>query len=433
MDGLKIHCGSGCIYLTDGWVNVDLWRSGAALAKDCSAGVAKWGTTSDKYYERVKHIDELYLAKGTPDHQAIVCDAYGSWTNLPFDDESVSEIWSVQCFEHLSRQDAERALMEAWRVMKVGANLRLGVPDHTATLNEWHRLMSDAERLAAEDPFSSTAAEMAKKTYARAAFMLRHLLGSQKNDFAYHMGSWTRQKLIDFCKRFGFRYVCDEPNINFYPSIHLKFEKLRWSGIPELDDPIHPWMAAHQYCLNGGPLTVPDGYRVLEVGPGTAPWPRANAYYDIVPRELPNFTLGDVQKLPYQDDEFDFILISHVLEHVPEPWLATAELSRVAKSGCVICPTMIKEGMFLAHEHDHKWWVIGGNDCLYIKRIPERCYESLFDIQISGEMHRIWRYGERRLEGLANRCKRHFHTIEPMLDVIHFWSPEKPLKIQVLE
>src|SRR5215469_1799129 len=113
MDGLKIHLGSGCIYLTDGYTNVDLWKSGAALAKDSPRGVAKWGTTSDKYYERVKHIDDLYLGKGTPDHETLVCDKYGSWTDLPFEDDSVSEIWSVQTFEHLSKTEAGYALMEA--------------------------------------------------------------------------------------------------------------------------------------------------------------------------------------------------------------------------------------------------------------------------------------------------------------------------------
>ena len=344
MDGLRLHVGSGCIYLTDGYTNVDVWGSGSALAKDCPAGVAKWGTTSDKYYDRVAHIDAMYLGKGTPDHEAIVCDAYGTWTNLPFDDESIAEIWSVQTFEHLSKTESRYALMEARRVMKVGANLRLGVPDHSKTLEEYTRLV----HLAALEQDADKNIELKK----RAAFMLRHLLGSQKNDWAFHMGSWTKEKLIEFCRQYGFRFVCEEPNINFYPSIHLKFHKQPTCDFPELDDPIHPWKAAWEYCGENGALEVPSDWKCLEVGPGTAPWPRANACCDIVDRPYDKFTKGDVQSLPYSDKMFDFVFISHCLEHVEDPVQAASELSRVAKAGCVVCPSPMKEGLFAFHEQD---------------------------------------------------------------------------------
>lgn len=40
---------------------------------------------------------------------------------------------------------------------------------------------------------------------------------------------------------------------------------------------------------------------------------------------------ADVQQLPYADDSFDFILCSHVLEHVPDDVKAASELRRVLK------------------------------------------------------------------------------------------------------
>lgn len=426
----KLHIGTGCIYLlpddTGEWINLDVWGSGAALAKDCPAGVEKWGTTWDDYYGKLKHIDEAYLGKDIADHETLVCDMYGSWTNIPLEDESVDLIASVQCFEHLSKTESRYALMEARRVMKTGANLRLAVPDHEQTLREYAHILHEASILPLE-----LEAERKARLNSKAAFMLRHLLGSRKNDWAYHMGSWTKPKLIEFCKQYGFRFVCEEENFNFYPSIHLRFEKFTQCGIPELDDPIHPWKAAWEYCGENGALEVPEEWRCLEVGPGTAPWPRANQYCDVVERDMDNFAVADVQKLPYATCGFDFVYAAHVLEHVEDPIKAASELSRVAKSGCVVCPSPFKEGLFAFHEQDHKWSVFKSGDTLYFKRIPDGLYPALYDADVSAEMHRLWRYGDRRLEGLANKLKRWMHSAEPKLDCIHHWRDS--LKVVVLE
>ena len=41
----------------------------------------------------------------------------------------------------------------------------------------------------------------------------------------------------------------------------------------------------------------------------------------------------DIQDIPYEDDYFDLILCSHVLEHVPDDMNALAELHRILKPG----------------------------------------------------------------------------------------------------
>jgi SAM-dependent methyltransferase len=40
---------------------------------------------------------------------------------------------------------------------------------------------------------------------------------------------------------------------------------------------------------------------------------------------------ADIHNLPYADESFDFVLCSHVLEHVEDPVRATAEIRRVLK------------------------------------------------------------------------------------------------------
>lgn len=50
--------------------------------------------------------------------------------------------------------------------------------------------------------------------------------------------------------------------------------------------------------------------------------------------------VGDALALPYEDESFDVVLISEVLEHVPEDERAIAELTRILKPGGVAAVTV---------------------------------------------------------------------------------------------
>lgn len=99
------------------------------------------------------------------------------------------------------------------------------------------------------------------------------------------------------------------------------------------------------------PRTSPG--RILEVGVGegevtsrlAARWPDAS----ICAVDLPDDALaaswsdrdfapvfGDIGHLPFGDDTFDLVLAIEVLEHVPYPELAMAELARVARRDLVL-------------------------------------------------------------------------------------------------
>ncbi len=443
------HIGNGTVFLLSEpettWINVDLVESGSALASDCPGGVKKWGTTETNYYGKLNHINQLVLGKSPPDHETTVTDRYGSFSNMPFDDNSLDHLLCRQAFEHLSKTEAKRAAEEMRRVLKVGGTLRIDVPDHEESLAFFARSKATAERLDSQGKY-----EEALKMHNHAAFMLRHLLGSRKNDFAYHLGSWTRDRLIRFFASYGFDFWDEEDNQHFYPAISLRFCKRDTCDFPELDEQIIPWKAAYEYCGDplGTPLTVPADWKVLEVGPGRNRLPFACAYVDIDDSNLsrirdeflakpgvpwPDFANTSVEQLPKEwTGRFDHCFLSHIMEHADDPLKAAAEINRVAKSGCIVSPSPFKEGMFLAHELDHKWWVFSGADCLYFKRIPDGLYARAYRPNLSGELHRIWRYGERRIETICNEAKRHFHDTEPWLDTIFKWGPH-PLKVVVLE
>lgn len=105
--------------------------------------------------------------------------------------------------------------------------------------------------------------------------------------------------------------------------------------------------------------------RVLEVGGGSNPHPRANIVTDkfiesnyhrdddlrLYPHE--KFITADGNQLPFKDKEFDYVFCNHVLEHVEDPQQFVSELSRVAKRGYLETPSLI--GEHLHPKESHRW------------------------------------------------------------------------------
>jgi ubiquinone/menaquinone biosynthesis C-methylase UbiE len=104
-------------------------------------------------------------------------------------------------------------------------------------------------------------------------------------------------------------------------------------------------------------------------------------------------------KLPFKDNEFDVVLCTHVLEDLPSPFLAMDEISRVAKRGLIVTPSMGIDMKFspidytdwltgarrVPGEAHHKWFFVKEGDSL--KVIPKN-YPILYteDFQVTGWM-----------------------------------------------
>ena len=69
------------------------------------------------------------------------------------------------------------------------------------------------------------------------------------------------------------------------------------------------------------------------------------------------FTHIKDKKLPFSDKEFNFVIASHVLEHVDNIEYFIKELERVANSGYIEVPTRLEDNLVDVNEKAHIWWI----------------------------------------------------------------------------
>ena len=60
-------------------------------------------------------------------------------------------------------------------------------------------------------------------------------------------------------------------------------------------------------------------------------------------------------KLPFKNNEFDFVIASHVIEHVKDVDFFIKELERVAPKGYIELPTILEDNLVFENEIDHLW------------------------------------------------------------------------------
>jgi SAM-dependent methyltransferase len=117
----------------------------------------------------------------------------------------------------------------------------------------------------------------------------------------------------------------------------------------------------------GSPIDIPDEWRVLDVGSGQNPHPRANVLLEKFPDDDaqrsgqsidtrdPRLVVGDALAMPFDDHEFDFVIASHLAEHIDDPRRLCAELMRVSRRGYVETPGWLWD--FAVREPFHIWRV----------------------------------------------------------------------------
>ena len=68
-----------------------------------------------------------------------------------------------------------------------------------------------------------------------------------------------------------------------------------------------------------------------------------------------NFIRLDNKKLPFEDRQFDFVIASHVMEHVEDLNFFISELERVSSKGYIELPTKLEDNLVFENKKDHLW------------------------------------------------------------------------------
>jgi len=102
-----------------------------------------------------------------------------------------------------------------------------------------------------------------------------------------------------------------------------------------------------------------SNWKILDVGCGYTANQYATVICDI--QDLSgfyknrNFIKLENNILPFKDNEFDFVIASHVIEHVKDVNFFIKELERVAIKGYIELPTILEDNLVFENKNDHIW------------------------------------------------------------------------------
>tara|TARA_B100001057_G_C22665473_1_gene877661 strand:+ start:60 stop:671 length:612 start_codon:yes stop_codon:yes gene_type:complete len=100
-------------------------------------------------------------------------------------------------------------------------------------------------------------------------------------------------------------------------------------------------------------------WKVLDIGCGYTAHKKANIICDV--QDLSEYYKGrdfvklEDKTLPFKDKEFDFVITSHVIEHVEDVNFFIKELQRISTKGYIELPTMLEDNLVFENKNDHLW------------------------------------------------------------------------------
>ena len=106
-------------------------------------------------------------------------------------------------------------------------------------------------------------------------------------------------------------------------------------------------------------LSEKKNWKILDIGCGYSANEFATTICDV--QDLSdfykekNFIKLENKSLPFKDNEFDFVIASHVLEHVEDFKFFIKELERVSNKGYIELPTKLEDNLVFENKKDHLW------------------------------------------------------------------------------
>ena len=101
-------------------------------------------------------------------------------------------------------------------------------------------------------------------------------------------------------------------------------------------------------------------WNILDIGCGYRPHQNASVIADI--QDFSNFYKKRKfiqikgKNLPFKDKEFDFVISSHVIEHIEDFEFFIKELERISSKGYIELPSRLGDNLVFENKNDHIWW-----------------------------------------------------------------------------
>jgi SAM-dependent methyltransferase len=173
-----------------------------------------------------------------------------------------------------------------------------------------------------------------------------------------------------------------------------------------------PQLARRLRSFHSRRIAIPVGSDalVLDVGSGDKPHWRADVLLDrytgaehggqrsgrAAARITRPLFAADAADMPFADGVFDYVVCSHVLEHVPDPAAVIAEITRVGRAGYIEVPQAASAKIL--DFPSHLWWCrLDGSTLVFTAK-----HARAFDPEIAGYIERSG--VERELERLLDRA-----------------------------
>ena len=100
-------------------------------------------------------------------------------------------------------------------------------------------------------------------------------------------------------------------------------------------------------------------WKILDIGCGYTAHNNASVICDVQDLSYfykdKKFIILNDKTLPFKDKEFDFVIASHVIEHVKDVNSFIKELERVSIKGYIELPTILEDNLVFENKKDHLW------------------------------------------------------------------------------
>ena len=137
-------------------------------------------------------------------------------------------------------------------------------------------------------------------------------------------------------------------------------------------------------------------WKVLDIGCGYTANENATVVSDV--QDLSNFYKNKKfvkiteKKLPFKDNEFDFVITSHVIEHVDDFQFFISEIERISKKGYIELPTKLGDNLVFENTNDHLWmFEYDDNSNILLASKKQEFIEPFVSVSTAKKLEKIFR------------------------------------------